>query len=169
MIKTRDIYFNEKFTWDNKSSIYASRKRKRERVCRRVGAQFIISCSNYEIMPDHPLSFFLSLSCLSRHFSPVPLLSRVFLIYQQLSFLPRPFSRRTLFRVRFMKWYFVQFHFSIRLDLLARGEAGLRRRHLISKVSRNSYIVPSLQSVSKVQHLDVKMLQFYTEFLIVFS
>lgn len=41
------------------------------------------------------------------------------------SFLPlpprRPSSRRALFRARFMKWYFVQFHFSIRLDLLSPG------------------------------------------------
>lgn len=39
---------------------------------------------------------------------------------------------------RFMKWYFVQFHFSIRLDLLSWGKAGFRR-HLIPKVSKNSY------------------------------
>lgn len=30
-------------------------------------------------------------------------------------------QRRALFRPRFMKWYFVQFHFSVRLDLLAPG------------------------------------------------
>ena len=73
-------------------------------------------------------------------FATLPLLSRIFLIYQQLSFPSRSFSRRTLFRGRFMKWYFVRFHFSIRLDLLSRGKAGFRR-HLIPKVSRNSYSV----------------------------
>lgn len=68
----------------------------------------------------------------------LPLLSKIFLIYQQLSFPSRSSSRCTLFRTRFMKWYFVRFHFSIRLDLLSRGKAGFRR-HLIPKVSRNSY------------------------------
>ena len=52
--------------------------------------------------------------CVTR--SPrLPHLSTVF-------FSLRPSSqRRALFRARFMKWYFVQFHFSVRLDLLAPG------------------------------------------------
>lgn len=73
-------------------------------------------------------------------FPALPPLSRIFLIYQQLSSPSRFFSRRTVFQARFMKWYFVRFHFSIRLDLLSRGKAGFRR-HLIPKVSWNSYSV----------------------------
>lgn len=75
----------------------------------------------------------------SRHSLPVPLLSRVFLIYQQLSFPSRPFSRRTLFRVRFMKWYFVH---SLILAYASIYSPRLgSERHLISKVSRNSYSI----------------------------
>ena len=89
----------------------------------------IISCSSSEIMSDR---------LVSRSSLPVPLLTRVFLIYQQLSSLLALFRDVRFSRVRFMKWYFVQFHFSIRLDLLSRSKLGLRR-HLIPKVSRNSY------------------------------
>lgn len=116
------------FSWENYARQESSIRARRDGGC----AWFIISCSSSEIMLDHPVS---------QHSLPVSLLSRVFLIYQQLSLPSRPFSRRVLFRGRFMKWYFVQFHFSIRLDLLSRGKAGFRR-HLIPKVSRNSYNAP---------------------------
>lgn len=90
---------------------------------------FIISCNSSEIMSGR---------LVSRRSLPVPLLTRVFLIYQQLSSLSRPSRDVRFSRARFMKWYFVQFHFSIRLDLLSWGKAGFRR-HLIPKVSKNSY------------------------------
>lgn len=55
---------------------------------RSVVVWLIISCSSSEIMSDR---------LVSRRSLPVPLLTRVFLIYQQLSSLSRPFPRRTLF------------------------------------------------------------------------